>query len=333
VNLLASELDYVLCSHCKRPLLSKALQYHLELTCPNLQRDADKTLVEDDQQVSTNDIGEDIRVNLKVPRKEAKDIKKRRRLAESENESSSPAGSPAPKKARKAYVKKQKNEETGEEVRPGRKPRKDKQRPIPKTKLPVDVEKQCGVPLPNGILCARSLTCKTHSMGAKRAVLGRSAPYDVLLTQYQRKNQVKMASLSTAQQLADENEALGGAPVDPEEEVRHVMDGVRKTYVAPLDRAIIFPTRLKSQFFRMREMFASALLPKGSPTSGIGGIFGRATAFNPETPSNLHFVRPPALQRAAYLAAMRQQQQMRVTKQVSTQLVGNAPGNQESVGK
>lgn len=52
----------------------------------------------------------------------------------------------------------------------------------------LDVESQCSVPLPNGRLCARSLTCKSHSMGSKRAVPGRSAPYDMLLAQYQEKN-------------------------------------------------------------------------------------------------------------------------------------------------
>lgn len=66
----------------------------------------------------------------------------------------------------------------------------------PRPKAPVDVEKQCGVDLPNGGQCARSLTCKSHSMGAKRAVPGRSAPYDKLLADYQRKNQAKLQSKS-----------------------------------------------------------------------------------------------------------------------------------------
>jgi hypothetical protein len=56
---------------------------------------------------------------------------------------------------------------------------------------PIDVEKHCGVLLPNGAQCARSLTCKSHSMGSKRAVPGRSLPYDMLLHAYQKKNQAK----------------------------------------------------------------------------------------------------------------------------------------------
>lgn len=59
----------------------------------------------------------------------------------------------------------------------------------------IDLEKQCGVLLPNGNLCSRSLTCKSHSMGAKRAVPGRSQPYDILLAHYQKKNQIKQQSI------------------------------------------------------------------------------------------------------------------------------------------
>ncbi|CAO3630019.1 unnamed protein product [Cunninghamella echinulata] len=57
-----------------------------------------------------------------------------------------------------------------------------------KQKAPLDLDKQCGViQIPNGTPCTRSLTCKSHSMGAKRAVAGRSQPYDVLLAAYQKK--------------------------------------------------------------------------------------------------------------------------------------------------
>lgn len=59
---------------------------------------------------------------------------------------------------------------------------------------PVDVERQCGVLIKEGVRCARSLTCKSHSMGAKRAVGGRSLPYDMLLAAYQKKNQAKQQS-------------------------------------------------------------------------------------------------------------------------------------------
>ncbi|KAI8996583.1 SCA7, zinc-binding domain-containing protein [Trametes punicea] len=58
----------------------------------------------------------------------------------------------------------------------------------PRVKGPVDYDKQCGVINDKGLPCSRSLTCKSHSMGAKRAVQGRSKPYDELLLEWNRAN-------------------------------------------------------------------------------------------------------------------------------------------------
>jgi len=55
-------------------------------------------------------------------------------------------------------------------------------------KGPVDYDKQCGVINDKGLPCSRSLTCKSHSMGAKRSVQGRSRNYDDLLLDWQRAN-------------------------------------------------------------------------------------------------------------------------------------------------
>jgi len=55
-----------------------------------------------------------------------------------------------------------------------------------KKKGPTDVDTQCGVINDKSLPCSRSLTCKSHSMGAKRAVQGRSRPYDELLLEWQR---------------------------------------------------------------------------------------------------------------------------------------------------
>ena len=57
-----------------------------------------------------------------------------------------------------------------------------------RTKGPVDFDRQCGVINDKGLPCSRSLTCKSHSMGAKRAVQGRSRPYDELLLEWNRLN-------------------------------------------------------------------------------------------------------------------------------------------------
>jgi len=55
-------------------------------------------------------------------------------------------------------------------------------------KGPVDLDRQCGVINDKNLECSRSLTCKSHSMGAKRAVQGRSKPYDELLLEWNRAN-------------------------------------------------------------------------------------------------------------------------------------------------
>src|ERR1700722_8317097 len=72
-------------------------------------------------------------------------------------------------------------------------PSKKKAKPMTKVtkgrhKGPVDYDKQCGVINDKGLPCSRSLTCKSHSMGAKRAVQGRSKKYDELLIEWQRAN-------------------------------------------------------------------------------------------------------------------------------------------------
>ena len=55
-------------------------------------------------------------------------------------------------------------------------------------KGPIDLDRQCGVINDKAMPCSRSLTCKSHSMGAKRAVAGRSKPYDELLLEWNRLN-------------------------------------------------------------------------------------------------------------------------------------------------
>ena len=55
-----------------------------------------------------------------------------------------------------------------------------------KNRGPVNLDRQCGVINNKGLPCSRSLTCKSHSMGAKRHVPGRSQPYDTLLFEWQK---------------------------------------------------------------------------------------------------------------------------------------------------
>lgn len=84
--------------------------------------------------------------------------------------------SPPPTPEKKPVDKKQKAAKPAKVKPPGR------------VKGPLDLDKQCGVVMVvGGPACARSLTCKSHSMSAKRGVEGRSRPYDVLLGLYQKK--------------------------------------------------------------------------------------------------------------------------------------------------
>jgi len=89
--------------------------------------------------------------------------------------------------AKKGASKKRKASPSPEE------PAKKKNKPTPKVtkgriKGPVDYDKHCGVINDKNMPCSRSLTCKSHSMGAKRAVQGRSRNYDELLLDWQRAN-------------------------------------------------------------------------------------------------------------------------------------------------
>ncbi|WVQ75574.1 hypothetical protein IAR50_005201 [Cryptococcus sp. DSM 104548] len=53
---------------------------------------------------------------------------------------------------------------------------------------PINVDRQCGVINDRNVPCARSLTCKTHTVGAKRSVPGRTRPYDELYLDWQREH-------------------------------------------------------------------------------------------------------------------------------------------------
>lgn len=151
-----------------------------------------------------------------------------------------------------------------------------------RNKGPVDVERQCGVPLPKGGFCARSLTCKTHSMGAKRAVLGRSAPYDQLLAAYQRKNQAKIgAAAAAAQQAKDDLIHSAAVALDDEEETQQVLAGVRRSSAMPLERNVCVPVRMRTKYLRMREMFATNLLPR-LQSNPLGKMYARAVVMNVE---------------------------------------------------
>lgn len=108
-------------------------------------------------------------------------------------------------------------------------------------------------------------------MGAKRAVPGRSAPYDKLLLEYQRKNQAKLQKAQfDAAQPREEDEVPTG-PVDSEEERDTVMGAIARAWGGrPIWNPASVPLRSKYQHNRIRGMLQSAL----GNRSGGNGLFG-----------------------------------------------------------
>ncbi|RSL59126.1 hypothetical protein CEP54_007417 [Fusarium duplospermum] len=173
------------------------------------------------------------------------------------------------KTAKKAAGKKPDDDKKGKKRKAdgdpdkGPKTKKKKDEPkakVPKPKGPVDVERQCGVILPNGQPCARSLTCKSHSMGAKRAVAGRSLPYDMLLAAYQKKNQAKQqkAALDANAPIEDEDDANNG-PVDSDEETSAVMGALSTWKPQPvMPQPTFAPIKRQYQLARLHEQLQMA---------------------------------------------------------------------------
>jgi SAGA-associated factor 73 len=166
--------DMIQCKHCRKPIFKPGAPEHIRDCLKKKQEKAQK----------------------KKEAKEAKDAAQRKER----NGGVSPGlgGGEDAKKSLKlggggdSAKKTSKKRKAEGEAGPKKKRKKDEPKAKPsRLKGPVDVERQCGVLMPNGQMCARSLTCKTHAMGLKRAVPGRSMRYDVLLANYQKKNHAK----------------------------------------------------------------------------------------------------------------------------------------------
>ncbi|KAK3214354.1 hypothetical protein GRF29_28g2891653 [Pseudopithomyces chartarum] len=256
------KVDVVQCKHCRRPVLRAASASHVR-ECLNKKQE---------------------KLKKKKEAKEAKDAALRKEKGEDDD-----TGMNA-RKAVKGTVgdgegakkgKKRKLEDG--EGKPGSK-KKKKDEPKPKgakPKGPVDVEKQCGVVLPNGGACARSLTCKSHSMGLKRAVPGRSLPYDMLLAQYQKKNQAKQqrAAIDANAPLPEDLEPSGA--VDPDEEKDAIMAALARHRPTPV--ATYTPVSLSSkyQYRRMKDMLRASHKELVSFPGAEEALWLRSFLFNP----------------------------------------------------
>ncbi|KAK7530249.1 SCA7, zinc-binding domain-containing protein [Phyllosticta citribraziliensis] len=241
---LDDQLDTVQCRHCRRPVLRTSAKDHIRDCLDKKQA----------------------KLKKKKEAKEAKEAAIRREKGlPSEDEG-------PPKNARKSAkgaledhtgakkTKKRKADGDAEKAPATKKKKKDEPKAKQaKAKGPVDVEKQCGVLLPNGSMCARSLTCKSHSMGAKRAVPGRSLPYDMLLAQYQKKNQAKQqrAAIDANAPLADDFD--NHAPIDSDEEKDAIMAAIVRSRPAPLVTRPLIATRSKYQNVRIKEMLQQSM--------------------------------------------------------------------------
>ncbi|KAI9675339.1 MAG: hypothetical protein M1817_001243 [Caeruleum heppii] len=275
---LGDEPDVVICKTCKKAVLKAAAAQHIK-ACQKIKNDRIKKKKEAKEAAArekdAKERGEKDAEMKDSARKDAKagsaaaedaDGEKTRTAKKSivlgEHKGGDDAGGKQKGKKRKA--------EADAEKAPKMKKKKEEPKPkAAKPKGPVDVEKQCGVPLPNGAQCARSLTCKSHSMGSKRAVPGRSLPYDMLLNAYQKKNQAKQqkAAIDANAPLADDLDPAAGS-IDSDEEKDLLMAAIARSRPQPLERTVFVETRKKYQYVRMKQMLVNAL----GGRSG-GGLF------------------------------------------------------------
>ncbi|KAI9045079.1 uncharacterized protein KD926_010402 [Aspergillus affinis] len=260
-------LETVICKTCKRPVLKQGAAEHIRGCIKAKQEKARR-------------------------KKEARDAANRAKEKGDKDGDEEAAGGEGDdsmkgqKSAKKSAVKgmaedgtkKGKKRKTEAEDEKDKEPKKKKKKEEPKPKAakpkgPVDVEKQCGVTLPNGAQCARSLTCKSHSMGAKRGVPGRSLPYDMLLQAYQKKNQARQqkAAIDANAPLQDDLENNG--PVDSDEEKDAVMAGITRSTPVPLATHTLMTTKQKYKYVRIKEMLSHAL-----GGSRGGGLFSNGDA-------------------------------------------------------
>ncbi|KAI4116073.1 MAG: hypothetical protein LQ345_003444 [Seirophora villosa] len=265
----------VRCKHCKKPVVKSSMASHFKI-CPEKKTKDKMPKKKDpkDGQAKPTAVGNDDKdaegagddsPTVKAAGSEAGHgpdgkpsagnvIRSAKKSASKEAKTVTTDGSAKQTKKRKADMEGDKE--------PKKKKLKKDEPPKPKVakpKGPVDVEKQCGVLLPNGGYCARSLTCKSHSMGAKRAVPGRSMPYDFLLAQYQKKNQAKQqkAAMDANAPLADDTDAH--VPVDSDEEKDAVMAAIARWRPQPLAQHTHISLRRKHQRLRVKEALAQAL--------------------------------------------------------------------------
>lgn len=263
---MADKPEIQKCNHCKRSVSKHAMPKHVE-GCLNKKQEKQRK---------------------KKEAKDARDAAARKEKNGGDDDDDGDEDGDGKKTANKnsglgASKKRKAGDDDGDEGKgPAKKKKKGDNKAKPaRPKAPVDVEKQCGVELPQGGQCARSLTCKSHSMGAKRAVPGRSAPYDKLLMEYQRKNQAKLQKAQFDAAKPVEEDEVPTGPVDSEDEKDNVMGAISRSWGGrPIWNPTPVPLRNKYQHNRIKGMLQSAFGKNsaGGLFSGGGGLFGSASS-------------------------------------------------------
>ena len=273
------------CKTCKKPMLQSVAHSHIKLC---LQKKNERTQKKKEQK-EANRKARELREKLeKAGQDGAAEAEVDDESGNEDKACGSTTGKKSAVKQSTSTSKKRKAEAEADKAPTKKKTKKEIEatKPkVPKPKGPVDVEKQCGVILPNGAMCARSLTCKSHSMGAKRAVPGRSLPYDMLLTAYQKKNQAKQQSksqshyywarlITCAEAAIDANAPLlddftdPAGPIDSDEEKDLVMAAIARSRPRPIEQHVFVPIRQRYNYLRVKEMLSNAL------GGGRGNVFG-----------------------------------------------------------
>ncbi|EIM24216.1 SCA7-domain-containing protein [Wallemia mellicola] len=186
LNDLDDGLKVVNCTECLRPVQKSALEEH-SISCSIMKQ------INQSQPKSSNNRKSKLKreeaSSTPTPVPSSADLtanpSKKRRLSDASQHSQTSSNSPQ-KKSRKLdaeslKIKSKSSSSTGSTSK------------ARKEDGPVDLDSQCGVLNAKGVQCSRSLTCKTHSMGAKRAVIGRSKPYDVLTYEFEVKRKPELA--------------------------------------------------------------------------------------------------------------------------------------------
>lgn len=292
---LRTPLRYRICNICDRPVLELVIALHITECLGKKNEPVAPPASKTPPLVATSPVPKKKRrVDKEKEKEEARqlrELKKQQKLEE---------------RKQKKLQKKEKEKEL-KELKKLQKQMAKLKGTTKSKKGPVDVERQCGVPLKDGGFCARSLTCKTHSMGAKRAVPGRSALYDALLAAYQRKNQVKLLASSALAQAEKDDLAHGGSQfLDLDEETAQVMEGVGRSFAMPLSTGVRIPVSLRNKYVRMREFYSNGF---GNGRFSSHPISGRVEFFKLDN-NDEYVIKPRAFNTMAQQQQILQQQKL-----------------------